>query len=155
MAAPDDAQQGPAEAGGGAPFPVSGPGWSPEGLPGSSGPPAGRAEEPPAEAPSGQAAEPEGATPGTEVPITKTATTWAVVAGALVVLVVVLVFILQNLHDATTQFFSAKWTIPLGVDLLLAAVLGGLVVALVGTLRILQLRRLARRRGRLHARHHH
>ncbi len=154
MAAPDNAQQGPAEAGGGAPFPVSGPGWSPEGPP---GPPAGRAEGPPAEAPASAAAEPEepdGAAPPTEVPITKTATTWAVVAGALLVLVVVLVFILQNLHDATTQFFSAKWTIPLGVDLLLAAVLGGLVVALVGSLRILQLRRLARRRGRLHARHH-
>ncbi|MFC0082549.1 DUF1049 domain-containing protein [Aciditerrimonas ferrireducens] len=154
MAAPDDAQQGPAEAGGGAPLPVSGPGWTPEGPPGQPGPPAGPTGGPPAEAPTGAVAEPEGTAPSTEVPSTKTATTWAVVAGALVVLVVVLVFILQNLHDATTQFFSAKWTIPLGVDLLLAAVLGGLVVALVGTLRILQLRRLARRRGRLHARHH-
>lgn len=60
-------------------------------------------------------------------------------------MILVLVFVLQNLASATTTFFGARWTIPLGVDLLFAAVLGGLVVFLVGTTRMLQLRRMLRR----------
>jgi hypothetical protein len=36
-------------------------------------------------------------------------------------LILVLIFVLQNLSPASTSFFSVKWTIPLGLDLLLAA----------------------------------
>lgn len=78
---------------------------------------------------------------------TKVSTVWVAVVGTLVVLVVVLVFILENLHSVRATFFGAHWQIPLGVDLLFAAVLGGLVVVMVGALRMLQLRREARRRG--------
>jgi uncharacterized integral membrane protein len=66
----------------------------------------------------------------------------------MVLLILVLVFVLQNLSAATTGFFSVKWTIPLGLDLLLAALLGGLIVFLLGVARMLQLRRLARRYAR-------
>jgi uncharacterized integral membrane protein len=82
------------------------------------------------------------------VPISRSGVTWVVLFGGLVLLVVILIFILENLKAVNATFFSAHWRIPLGVDLLLAAVLGGLVVFLLGTVRILQLRRLASRRGR-------
>ena len=78
---------------------------------------------------------------------TRTSTTWGVLASGLVFLVVILVFILENLRTVRVHFFGATWSIPLGVDLLLAAVLGGLVMCTAGAARILQLRRVARAQG--------
>lgn len=90
---------------------------------------------------------------GTEpVPPTRTARMWLTLAGAMVVLVVVIVFILQNLQTVRVTFFATHWSIPLGIDLLLAAVLGGLVVFTAGSLRIYQLRRLAKRHASASAR---
>jgi uncharacterized integral membrane protein len=66
----------------------------------------------------------------------------------MLLLVLVLVFVLQNLSSASTSFFSVKWTIPLGLDLLLASLLGGVIAFLLGTARMLQLRRVARRNSR-------
>lgn len=96
--------------------------------------------------------------PSAEPPFTHTRASglWAAVVVALLVLLVLLVFILENGHDAKVTFFGAHGNLPLGVALLLAAVFGGLVVVLAGTARILQLRRRARRdhkaRSRLPAR---
>lgn len=78
-------------------------------------------------------------------PGTRTGRTWIAFAFGMLALVLVLVFILQNLRSVRADFFTATWRIPLGVDLLLAAILGGLVVFLVGAARIVQLRRVARR----------
>ena len=66
-------------------------------------------------------------------------------AAGMVALVIVLVFILQNLKSVRVHFFWATWSIPLAIDLLLASVLGGLVVFTVGSVRIMQLRRATRR----------
>jgi uncharacterized integral membrane protein len=44
-------------------------------------------------------------------------------------------------------FLGAAGTLPLGVAMLFAAIAGALVVALIGSARIGQLRRTARRRG--------
>lgn len=77
---------------------------------------------------------------------TKTAGTWAAVVVAIVVLIVLLIFILQNLQSATVTFLGIQADLPIGVALLLAAAIGGLLVALVGAARILQLRRTARNR---------
>ena len=84
------------------------------------------------------------------VPSTRTSAVWTAVVAGLVFLTVVLVFILQNLQDVDVRFFTARWRIPLGLDLLLAAVLGGLVVVMAGAVRLLQLRRVARRHLRAH-----
>ena len=59
-----------------------------------------------------------------------------------------LVFILQNGDPAQIQFFAFQGTLPVGVALLLAAIAGMLLVAIPGSLRILQLRRAARRGAR-------
>lgn len=73
---------------------------------------------------------------------------WVAIIGAIIMLALVLVFILQNLKTTSVGFFSLHWRIPLGIDLLFASILGGLVVFFIGAVRILQLRRLARRRHR-------
>lgn len=78
---------------------------------------------------------------------TRTSHTWVALAAGLFFLIVVLVFILQNLKSVKAHFFWATWSIPLAVDLLLAAVLGALIMFTAGSLRIVQLRRAARRRG--------
>ncbi len=72
---------------------------------------------------------------------------WALGFGMLLV-VLVMVFVLQNLVSTRISFFGLKWTIPLGLDLLLAALLGGVIVFLLGAARMLQLRRVARRHAR-------
>lgn len=82
------------------------------------------------------------------VPPSAAGRTWVAVVPAIVALVAILVFILQNLHEANVRFVSLSGSAPLGLALLAAAVLGGLVVFCLGSVRILQLRRLARRRYR-------
>lgn len=72
---------------------------------------------------------------------TRTRATWfGVVIGA-IILVLLLVFIVQNLQSQTIDLLFWEVTLPLGVSLLIAAIAGALVVALVGGLRMLQLRR--------------
>jgi len=81
------------------------------------------------------------------VPSTRTSVSWTFLASAIVSLVIVFVcvFILENLHSTDATFFGVHWRIPLGLDLLLAALLGATALFLVGFARALQLRLLARR----------
>ena len=71
----------------------------------------------------------------------------ALIAGALV-LIVVLIFIIENAHTVTITFFGAHGRISLAVALLLAAVAGALIMAAAGTARITQLRMGLRRSRR-------
>jgi len=82
------------------------------------------------------------------VPSTRAGTLWVALGVGFVLLVVVLVFVMENLHSVRASFFGAHWDLPLGVDILLGALLGGAVVLLFGAVRIIQLRRLARRHHR-------
>jgi uncharacterized integral membrane protein len=72
---------------------------------------------------------------------------WVSLTLSAVVLLFLLIFILQNNVPTPIRFLGAQGTLPVGVALLLAAVLGVLLVAIPGCLRILQLRRAARRHG--------
>lgn len=76
---------------------------------------------------------------------TRTSAVWVALVASLVVLVLLLVFILENGQRVHVSFLGAHGALPLGVALLLAAVIGGLVVALSGAARILQIRARARR----------
>jgi uncharacterized integral membrane protein len=62
-----------------------------------------------------------------------------------VVLVVLLAFVVQNGSPVDISFFLWAFTLPTGVALLLAAVAGLLVVAIPGSLRMVQLRRAGHR----------
>ncbi|MGH3171075.1 MAG: LapA family protein [Trebonia sp.] len=68
-----------------------------------------------------------------------------------VVLVLLLIFILQNSHTVDVSYFGAHGHLSLGVALLLAAVCGILLVAFAGTARIMQLRATARKHRRADA----
>ncbi|WP_406081766.1 lipopolysaccharide assembly LapA domain-containing protein [Micromonospora sp. NBC_00858] len=58
------------------------------------------------------------------------------------VLLLLLIFVLQNGQRAEVSFLGAHGHLPMGVALVLAAVFGILLVALPGTARIVQLRML-------------
>ena len=74
---------------------------------------------------------------------------WVAVVFFAVVLIFLLIFILQNNVPSDIHFLGLNATLPLGVALLFSAVLGVLLVAIPGYLRILQLRRAAARRDRV------
>jgi lipopolysaccharide assembly protein A len=82
------------------------------------------------------------------VPRTRTGAAFkALIAGA-IVLILLLVFILENTQSVKIRYFGASGNLPLGVALLIAAVGGALLVGIVGVARILQLRRHVKRRRR-------
>ena len=72
---------------------------------------------------------------------------WTGLILSALVLILLLVFILQNNAPVEITFLGFAGSLPTGVALLFAAVAGLLLVAIPGGLRILQLRRAARRRG--------
>ena len=78
----------------------------------------------------------------------RTGVLWVGLILSALVLLLLLVFILQNDAPVLISFFALEGVLPSGVALLLAAIAGMLLVAIPGSLRILQLRRAARRGGR-------
>ena len=70
---------------------------------------------------------------------------WVAAIVAVVALIFLLIFILQNLSGAQVYFLGATGTLPMGVAMLFAAVAGALLIALFGSARVLQLRRAVRR----------
>lgn len=79
------------------------------------------------------------------VPATRASRAWMRVLPAVVILAVTLVFVLQNSRSAKVAFLGASGRLPLGVALLAAAALGGLLVLALGSIRIAQLRRIIHR----------
>lgn len=71
---------------------------------------------------------------------------WVGLVIAAVILVLLLVFILQNSQKVRVEFFGWAGHAPLAVAILLGGAAGALLVAIPGTVRILQLRRGARKR---------
>ena len=76
---------------------------------------------------------------------TRMGAVWFAAASFAVVLVLLLIFILQNGRMVQISYLGAHGHLPLGVALLLAAILGILLVVIPGTARIIQLRITARR----------
>ena len=73
---------------------------------------------------------------------------WTALVVGVVTLLVILVFILQNLQSVEVYFLVFHGHLPLAVGLLFAMVLGAVVVLAFGAGRILQLRLVARRARR-------
>lgn len=88
------------------------------------------------------------ATPPTLDPaakLTRAGALWTSLILGFLVLILLLVFVTQNIDSAEFFFFGWKWSLPKGVAILLAAIGGGLLTVTVGTARILQLRRAAKK----------
>lgn len=58
----------------------------------------------------------------------------------LLLLVLLIVFIAQNQVSVPLQYFGWSGSVGLGLALFMSAVAGGLVIAIVGVVRIMQLR---------------
>ena len=113
--------------------------------------------QPSAETPSGQPG-PEQVAPPPSHPLpqhrikrTRTGGIWVAVGFFAVILLLLLIFILQNNTEVGVSYLGMHGHLPLGVALLLAAVCGVLLVVLAGTARIGQLRATARRHRRADA----
>ena len=65
--------------------------------------------------------------PESAVKFTRAAALWSSLIVGLLILIVLLVFILQNTDSTTIHFFGWEWNLPVGVAILFAAVCGGLV----------------------------
>lgn len=80
-----------------------------------------------------------------DVKHTRTRAAWVgLIVGAIVTLML-LVFIVQNLDSQNIDLFFWSVNLPLGVSLLVAAILGAVITAIVGSLRMLQVRRAVKK----------
>ncbi|MDN5688765.1 MAG: lipopolysaccharide assembly protein LapA domain-containing protein [Brachybacterium sp.] len=69
----------------------------------------------------------------------RTAGIWISLILGAIVLVLLLIFVIQNSDTASFEYFGAGFDLPLGVAMLLAAIAGALVMALVGSVRMIQM----------------
>jgi putative membrane protein len=80
--------------------------------------------------------------PGSRTRISGMRTSLIVGFAALIVLVI---FVIQNAHAVQVSFLGVQVRLSLAVALLLAVIVGALLMAVAGTARITQLRRVIRR----------
>ncbi|MHC6229307.1 LapA family protein [Arthrobacter sp. MMS24-T111] len=80
-----------------------------------------------------------------ESKVTRAGVIWAGVVASLILLILLIIFILQNQEQAMVKFLGFEGSVPLGMALFIAAVTGGVLVAVAGGARILQLRATAHR----------
>ncbi|MGO1408924.1 MAG: lipopolysaccharide assembly protein LapA domain-containing protein [Brachybacterium sp.] len=84
----------------------------------------------------------------------KTAGMWIGLILGAIILVLLLIFVIQNNITAGFQYFGAEFDLPLGVAMLLAAIAGALVMALVGSVRMIQMswtiRKLRKQQDKIH-----
>lgn len=86
--------------------------------------------------------------PSPAIPSTRAARTWTRLVPAMAVLAVIVVFVFQNLRAARVGFLMFSGTIPLAAALLGAVALGVVATVALGSVRIIQLRKLLHRQGR-------
>ena len=88
--------------------------------------------------------------PRATIPFTRTAAAWwALTAGSLT-LIVLLIFIAQNLDTTRVHFLGWTWNAPVGIAFLVAAICGSLITVMTGAARMVQLRRAAKKSMRTH-----
>ncbi|ATG52780.1 hypothetical protein CFK38_15540 [Brachybacterium vulturis] len=84
----------------------------------------------------------------------KTAGMWIGLILGAIILVLLLIFVIQNNVTAGFQYFGTEFDLPLGVAMLLAAIAGALVMALVGSVRMVQMswtiRKLRKQQEKIH-----
>lgn len=71
--------------------------------------------------------------------------TWIALILGTLILILLLIFILQNNVPADFAYFGIDFTLPLGVAMLFAAIAGVLIAVLLGSVRLFKLSRRVRR----------
>ena len=86
--------------------------------------------------------------PAAPIPFTRTAAAWWAIAAGSLTLIVLLIFIAQNLDTTPIHFLGWRWNAPVGIAFLVAAISGALITVMTGAARMVQLRRVARKHHR-------
>ena len=81
------------------------------------------------------------------VPLTRTGAAWVGVSAGALVAILLIIFMVQNTHQVQVDFLGMSTSTSLALMLLIAAVGGILLTVIVGTARIVQLRRIIRGRA--------
>lgn len=123
------------------------PGSPTQGRPAST-PPSAAAPPPSAREETGTRAEPGTRTEPARQGVSRAGATWTAVIAGLVVFILLVVFFIQNQDMVQVHFPGLIGPVPLGLALFIAAVAGGVLVAIAGAIRIIQLRAAARRARR-------
>jgi uncharacterized integral membrane protein len=79
------------------------------------------------------------------LPHTRAGIAWVGACIAAVAVLVLIIFIAQNVHSVEVSFVTLHGRFPLAVALLAAALAGSVITLVLGSTRIVQLRRTARR----------
>ncbi len=88
------------------------------------------------------------APPDRLLPVTRASAAWVATGISLLLLVMLIVFILQNSTRVEVHYLGLAGSLPVGMALLIAAVGAGVLVAIAGGARVTQLRRRVRRARR-------
>lgn len=75
----------------------------------------------------------------------KTTAIWVALILGAIILILLLIFVIQNSTRSQFEYFAWTFQLPLGVAMLLAAIAGALVMALVGSVRMIQMSMQLRR----------
>jgi uncharacterized integral membrane protein len=86
------------------------------------------------------------ASPAPEVPLTRAGAAWVGLSAAAVVAILLIIFLVQNTHQVQVNFLGMSTSTSLALMLLIAAVAGIFLTSVLGTARMVQLRRIIRRR---------
>ena len=78
----------------------------------------------------------------TEIESTRASRAWTRILPALLLLAIILVFVFQNLDNTKITFLMFSGTVPVALALIVASALGGLLVLTIGSIRIIQLRKV-------------
>lgn len=76
--------------------------------------------------------------------------TWVALIVGLLILILLIVFILQNQQQVELNLFAWSFQFPAGIGYLITAIAGGLIVAMVGMVRMIELRRQVKKARRQH-----
>lgn len=76
--------------------------------------------------------------------VTRAGVIWVAISAGLLILVLLIIFILQNEERVTVNYLGVAGELSLGMALFIAAVAGGILVAIAGAVRLLQLRKQRR-----------
>jgi len=93
--------------------------------------------------PDGQLAPAPGPPPQDAVKFTRAAALWSLLVLGFLILILLLVFIMQNTDSTTVNFFAWQALLAVGFAGLLSAVGGGILAVGAGTARMIKLRRAA------------
>ncbi|WP_235840448.1 lipopolysaccharide assembly LapA domain-containing protein [Corynebacterium yudongzhengii] len=80
-----------------------------------------------------------------KIPSSLAGGTWAALIIGALLLILLIVFIVQNQPQVEVNMFAWSWQFPAGIAYLISAIIGALIMALMGGWRMLELRRQIRR----------